>query len=349
MTSIAREPRLVSRAEIVRRRLLPVPGIVRVHEGDRVGPRDIVAEATVGGSLHVIDVAYEMGVGQRAAARAMRISPGEHVGVGAILASRAFGKRQVVAPCSGTIQEIDQGCVLLRRDAQTLTLTAYVPGKVIETYPHHGVAIRTYGALVRGIWGTGDEREGLLAVVAQSPDEVLTWEQVGLRYRGTIVVGGILEDPRVLYRASQFRVSGLVAGSMLPALRATCEQLWLPVVITEGMGRLPMAEPLFRLLSKQHGRAAVLSGSPLDGSDTPELIIPGNVGDDALPVTPRLIEVGAEVRLTRPPFVGQIAHIVALHDEPQETAIGTFAEGAGVRLADGRTVFVPYANLELLQ
>jgi hypothetical protein len=255
----------------------------------------------------------------------------------------------VVSPFRGVVQGIDQGCILVRRDARLMELKAYVPGRVIEVYPHRGVAIRTHGALVRGIWGTGGEQEGILTVVSEDPGDVLTWQQVGLRCRGSILVAGRLTDPRVLYRASQFRVSGIVAGSMLPALRATCERLGLAVVITEGVGQIAMAAPLFSLLAAHHGRPAVVSGSPLDGGDTPELIVPGGYTDDALPTASQVMREGSLVRLTRPPYLGQVARVVAMYEDAQETTIGTFADGASVRLRDARTVFVPFVNMELLE
>lgn len=350
MMPIAHETHFAPRTRIERRRLLPVPGTVRVHVGDRVQPRDIVAEAQVAGPLCVLDVARELGISARAADRAIRVAPNEQVALDALLASSRLGRRQLRAPFAGTVQGIEDGCILLRGEPELLTVSAYIPGQVVEIYPHRGVAIRTYGALVRGIWGAGEETEGPLVVMTEQPDQPLTWEKVGLRYRGTILVGGMIEDPRVLYRASQFRLHGLVVGSILPSLRPICERLALPLLITEGMGRIPMAAPLFELLHSCYGRPAVLSGSPNNGSDGPEVIVPLVQADEAMPaVASRVLEVGARVRLTRPPYLGWVGHIVTLPDLPQETAIGTQAEGAEVRLFDGRKLFVPFGNLELLE
>ncbi|MBM3190935.1 MAG: hypothetical protein FJZ90_19735, partial [Chloroflexi bacterium] len=95
MMPIARETRFAPRAQIVRRRLLPVPGRVCVHVGDRVHPRDVVAEAEVAGVLRVVDVA-----------RAIRVAPGASVTRGTALASGGLIPRRVYAPCAGTIQGI---------------------------------------------------------------------------------------------------------------------------------------------------------------------------------------------------------------------------------------------------
>ena len=348
---IAHETRVSPLTQIVRRRLLPVPGEVLVHVGDRVRPSDVVAQASVPGQLQVIDVPEALEVSVRGAGRHIRVAVGQHVEADAVLASvRRLDRRksQVVANYAGLVQGVQDGMIILREEPQLLRLKAYVPGEVVERYPHRGVAIRTLGALIRGIWGSGEEREGLLIVPTQGPAEPLTWEMVSLRYRGAILVGGVLEDPKVIYRARQFRLSGLIVGSIRPGLRPLCESLALPIVITEGIGRLPMAEAIFRLLLAYNGRPATISGGTAN-RDAPELIIPlkPRGGTTAVAVA-RPMSTGMHVRLTRAPYLGLIGEISALSIIPQETPIGTQAEGAEVRLPDGRKVFVPYVNMERL-
>ena len=328
-----------------------MPGTVRVHVHDRVDPDDIVAEAPVSGGMQLVDVAHALGVDTDVAMRSIRVTAGQKVAKGDLLAKTlrlTARRRQVSSPATGVVQGVHDSCVLIRQGPELLSLRAHLPGEVTERYPHRGVAIRTYGSLVRGIWGHGGERKGVLATMTEGPADLLTWEHVGLRYRGTIMVGGMLEDPRVLYRAQQFRLNGLVLGSMLPGLRPLCERLALPVLITEGIGRVPMAEPVFRLLFGHHGRPAMLSGSVTDGLSSPELVIPGAEVQSATAAVPRQIEAGASVRLTRPPFLGELAQVLTVYDAPQRTAIGTEADGADVRLPTGPRIFVPYANMELM-
>jgi len=112
-----------------------------------------------------------------------------------------------------------------------------------------------------------------------------------------------------------------------------------------------MAPPLFELLLEHHGHEAILSGGDSDVASGPELIVP--LPGEPAPATHALVlahplTVGALVRLTRAPYLGTVGRVILLPDTPQETAIGSRALGAHVRLGDGRQVFVPYANLELL-
>jgi hypothetical protein len=280
----------------------------------------------------------------------VRVSSGQTVEQGTVLAGvRQYGvfRKQVRAPFAGVIKRIEEGYLFMRSDPQITPLRAYVPGEIVEHYPHRGVAVRATGAYVRGVWGCGPEAEGMLATMVAGAHEPLTWERVSLRYRGAIIVGGVLEDARALYRANQFGLHGIIVGSVLPELRPVCEEIGIPIVVTEGMGRIPMAGPVFDLLQSYHGRAAVLAGATL--SDGAEVFIPLRSGiTTAVMVPSRAVEMGMRVRITRPPYLGTIGQVVEQPSAPQETAIGTETEGAEVRMADGQRVFVPYVNMEPL-
>lgn len=345
------ESRFSPLMRITRRHLLPVPGTVLVRVGDRVGPNDVIAQAAGQGSLCIVDIAFELDLSPKAALRAICVRKGQSVERGEPLAIRrglTASKRRISAPYSGTVQAIIGSQVFLRQNELVRQLKAYIPGAVSKVYPHQGVAIETNGALIRGVWGSGAQRDGRLVTMVTRARDELTWDQIGLRYRGTIVVGGFLSDPRVLFRARQFQLHGLIVGSILSNLRPQCEQSPLPVVVTEGVGTIPMAEPIFNLLRSCHGRPAVISGG--SGSHTdPEVIIPLGARIAASELGYGELSVGTHVRLTRPPYLGLLGQIVDTFSGPQETAIGSHAEGGQVRLADGRKLFVPFSNLEPLE
>ncbi len=383
----AHTPRLASSVDLVRRRLLQRTGDVLVHVGDRVDASDVVAREMLPGRLRVIDVAKALGVSPGAVARYLRVQEGETITGGTELATvRRLGLRvkQLLSPVEGLVIGIRNGLLFVRQEPRPRDLAAYVPGEVLEVFPHRGVSIGTTGAFVGGIWGCGSDHgadysaagysgaeysgagyssagysAGVLVVTVDHPQAPLTWQQVGIRYRGTVLVGGTLQDPRVLYRARQFRVHGIVAGSMHPGLRPVCERLGMTVIITEGMGQIPMAEPVFDLLRSLHGHTALLGGAPggdglgaapdLGSGTGPEVIIPQPRGRQTLVrEAPRALEVGMVVRLTRPPHVGTVARVEAVPVTPQLTAVGIPAMGATVRLSNGQRVFVPLVNLEVL-
>lgn len=352
MIPITHETHFSPLTQIVRQRVLPTAGELLVNRGDRVVPTDAVARCSLRGQIRVIDVASALGVNAARAARQMQVSTGDHVEAGEDLTKPpllTWPREQVGAPFDGTVLDVGDGYIFLRQDPQPLVLQAYIPGEVVETYPHRGVSIRTTGAYVRGVWGSGGEREGILVVPPPGAAESLSWEQVSLRYRGAILVGSVLRDHRVLFRARQFRLAGLVVGSISAGLKKVCESVDLPLVVTEGVGTVPMAEPISHMLRTYHGRPAVISGTP-DGEKDAEVIVPLRTGKE--PSTSvgatRSLEEGARVRLTRPPYLGLLGEIVSLPESPRETSIGIRAEGAVVELPSGRRVFVPYVNMELL-
>ncbi|NLG28333.1 MAG: hypothetical protein GX557_10505 [Chloroflexi bacterium] len=348
------ETRFAPSTQLVRRQLLPAPGEVLVNVGQAVQVNDVLAQAPRAGQLRVIDIAGPLEISVRAVSRHLLVAEGDSVVAGAPLASARWPRlrrRTLNAPCDGTVQAVVDGQVYLRQSVEPYQLRAWLPGQVVEVVPERGVGIAAVGALVRGIWGSGGRRQGPLAVMVAAPNEPLTWDKVGMRYRGALLVGGVLDDPRVLARAVQFRVNGILVGSIAAALRPQCALSPIPIVVTEGLGRVPMARPVFELLLIHHGHEAILSGAADDGQAGPELIVP--LLGQSVPASQALVQahpltIGALVRLTRSPYLGMVGRVILLPDTPQTTAIGTRALGAQVRLGDGRQVFVPYVNMELL-
>lgn len=353
MSSMLLESRCNPTAEIVRRRLLPVPGEVTVRVGDHVQPDDIVAHAPVVAATLLIDISQALGVSVHAIERVLRVRSGDRVERGSILASTSwFGlrRRNLLAPRAGIVQGIEDGCLFLRQEVEMLRLRAYLPGEVVESYPHRGVGIRTLGSLIRGVWGAGPHSSGVLAMGVESPEDILSPEHLERRHRDAIVVGGRASDPLVIQQAAQVGARALVLGSAPLGLCQAAQQLGYPLMVTEGAGDTPMAEPIHSLLVSRQGLRAVMSGAmPSDQLVGPELIVPqaAEPTSRALMVL-RPIQPGCQVRLTRAPYQGLIAPVVSLSNTPQRTELGAWVVGADVQLPNGRIVFVPFSNMELI-
>jgi len=339
--------------QIMRTRTLPVPGRVLVKVGDRVRTDDIVARTALQGDLRSVNLAQMLGVSIDAVPQCVQVTDG-NVSKGQLLATvrHLLIKRHVYSPYSGTVQGISDGYLFIREHQEPFLLRAHLPGKVARVNGNQGITVRSAGAIVQGIWSSSGEHRGVLAMMAQHPHDLLTWDRVGLWYRATVIVGGILRDRRVLLRARQFQVHGLIVGSLDPSLKPLCRDLGLAVLVTEGMGHIPMAQPIFDLLRSHHGRLVVLSGDTRDGGDLPEAIIPipsKIEGEAEAMIVAQPFQVGVNVRITRPPYLGQVALVVGIPQTPQQTTIGTRLEGADVRLIDGRRAFIPFVNMERLE
>jgi len=341
------ETRFSPLTQVQRTRLLPEPGRVLVQPGDWVHPDDVIATAPRQAPLRVIDVAQLLGISPAQAARAIAVHEGETLSKTTALAQTGRGpwRRQHPSPIAGTVQSVVGPRVFVRQAQRALQLKAYIPGIVVETIPQRGATIRTNGALVRAIWGAGGAAHGVLATMVEYGHQELTWGRIGLRYRGTIIVGGILRDPRVIHRAGQFQISALVVGSISPEMRQLCARAPLPVLVTEGVGEIPMAEPVFNLLRACHGHAAVANAQGCDS----ELIVPLSGPQVEITHEHAELQPGMRVRLTRPPYLGLLAEVIRTSEHPEATAIGSQAKGALVRLADGRKLFVPLLNLEAIE
>ncbi|NDC39005.1 MAG: hypothetical protein EBZ48_13300, partial [Proteobacteria bacterium] len=125
------------------------------------------------------------------------------------------------------------------------------------------------------------------------------------------------------------------------------------VVITEGFGEIPISQRVTALFAPLAGREASLNGTTQvrAGAVRPEIIVPGvyeGAGMVANAVGARGLTVGAAVRLIRFPFFGLNGEVVELPHPLERIDTGAYARVLRVKLADGRVVTVPRANVELL-
>jgi hypothetical protein len=164
-------------------------------------------------------------------------------------------------------------------------------------------------------------------------------------------VGGWILDREVLEQAEEVEVRGIIAGGVSAELCPLLETLSVPVMITEGFGDLPIADPVFELLNAHLGREAMITAETRVrwGASRPEIVIPLRLEGEVLPEESQLggLEIGTQVRVVRDPYLGAIGTISHLPDRPHRIESGARVPVAELVLAAGEeTVFVPLANLE---
>jgi len=341
---------------IKRERLLPVRGEVLASIGIRVEPIDVVARASMGGDLHVVDAGKILSVKSETLDKYLLKAVGDTVEEGEAIAAKGGRlvplRRVCRSPVAGRIVAIDSGRVVLESKAETFELHAHFRGTVVSVMPSLGVVIETMGALVQGAWGAGGEAHGVLKLVAEGPKERLLAEAIDVGCHGAIIVGGSLVDREVLERAKQIQVRGIVVGGIEADLGEQASGFPCPVIATEGMGQMPVASVIFELLRSNAGREASISGVTRLrwGAVRPEIIIPLQVGETT-PTSQQsegALEVGAQVRVIRQPYLGSVGQVVSLPSHPRVVDSGARLRGAEVELEEKGQVFVPYANLELI-
>ena len=356
--------RVIPLTTIQRERLLPVEGDVLVNVGAHVEPMSVVARAQVPGRYYILNVAQSLRVAREAAEKHIRLRPGQTVEAGQVVAGRRVHlhllPRVVRAPQNGVVAAVGGGRVLLESVGESVEIRAYLPGTVRNVIPKRGVLIEAIGALVQGVWGVGKESFGVLKVLVDQPDQPLQAKSIDVACHGAVLVGGSTIDQAALQQALELQVRGIVIGSLGSELVEMARQMPFPIISTEGLGRAPMAQPIFQLLCTSEGREVAINGHtrPRWGAIRPEIVIPLPARSAPSPPPPgRSVEVGVQVRVTggsRPGAVGAVRHLPA---QPLVVETGARVWGAVVTFpallhsgTDGETEdeFVPFFNLELL-
>jgi hypothetical protein len=254
-------------------------------------------------------------------------------------------------PADGTLVRVRDGCLVLQRLDQIEEVRAMVSGRVVSVIPERGVIIEATGSLVQAAWDSGKSTSGRLQQVVASADEAVTLEHVGPEAVGAVYIAGLLEQPDVLDSLEERGARGLVTGSMPAALCARASELGFPVFLSEGVGRRPMAEPIFELLQRSEGReVSLLASSSMHRPQRAEIIIPlpttGQV--QAIESDDLSLQTGSLVRVNGLKGGTAIGRVARTHSQPRRTAIGGLAAGADIVLSDGQALFVPYPNLDLI-
>ena len=357
-----------------KRRLLPLKGDVLVEKGQRVEADTIVAQAELPGDIHPINVANRLGCQPAEMAGYMLKHTGDAVVKGEPIARTKswlkFLRVSCPSPATGTIQSISEvtGQVMVQEPPRRVELPAYLRGRIVELIPGEGAVVETRAAFMQGIFGIGGECNGPLAVPAAGPDHLMEPSQATAEWKGAIVVAGQLLTADLIQAAIKNGAVALIGGG-IPAAElynilgyeigvaiTGAEQIGLTLVVTEGFGRIPMAEKTYQLLKKLEGRQASVSGATQirAGVKRPEIIVPldelerEEAPEQAGPEADGLAE-GDAVRLIREPYFGRIGQLVELVPDLQAVESEARVRVMRVGLGGGQVVTVPRANVEVIK
>ncbi|MDE0470084.1 MAG: hypothetical protein OYL97_23800 [Candidatus Poribacteria bacterium] len=360
---------------IQKERSLPLEGEVLVEIGATVEAEDIVAKADLPGNVQLLNVANLLSVPPEEVAEYMLKSVGEAVSEDEIIATTKglFGlfKSQARSPIDGTIEAVSDvtGQVILREPPIPVEVKAYTNGTVTETVPNEGVTVETYGTYIQGIFGVGGETVGNLVVISQSSEDELTAEQILPEHQDDIVVGGSLVTTSAIQKAIQQGVKGIIAGGIddadlrkllgyeLGVAITGSEEIGITLVITEGFGKIAMAEQTFTLLKAREDMKTSINGATQirAGVVRPEIVIP-LVSDTAETIEEEqdgsvegILEVGSSVRIIREPHFGKLGRVTELPVELQNLETEAQVRVLRVELENGEQMTLPRANVEAIE
>lgn len=377
---------VTERTVLRKRRVLPIPGQVEVHVGDRVQSHTVVARTELAGKVHVVNVANLLGIAPDEVREYLVKKEGQEVRQDDVIAENkpfiSWLKTEVRSPIRGKLESVSAltGQALLREPPRPLELLAYVDGAVVEVHPGQGITVETECSLVQGIFGIGGETWGELILGVKSPDESLTAGRLSPDMKGKIVVGGAFLDAACMKRAAELGIAGLVVGGIhdkdlrevlgydLGVAITGTEQVLidsnrrvpLTLVLTEGFGSIPMATKTFQLVAHHAGQKVSVSGATQirAGVLRPEIIIPKERpspqrgeerGEGPGAVERAGIRLGDQVRIIRDPLFGRIGSVAGLPPELRQIETESHVRVLEVTLSDKTTVVIPRANVEIIE
>jgi hypothetical protein len=185
-------------------RRLPYPGEILVRVGSRVEPEDIIARTLRPAPPQIINVARSLGIPPGEVERAMAREKGNKVSAGQALA-RVPGPlgRSCPAPVGGMITAIDgeTGYVTITPDPEEHVIQAAVRGIVMEVAPYEAVVIETPAAQAYGAFGVGEERSGVLRLLALDPADIIEADKIDAKSAYAIIICGSAISAAALRRA----------------------------------------------------------------------------------------------------------------------------------------------------
>jgi hypothetical protein len=364
--------RVTEGARLWRERRLPIRGELLVAEGDAVEPDTVVARTELPGNVQTLNLAAKLALDPARVPRALTRPLGAAVKRGETIAEgkSLFGllTQRAVAPVDGNLESVSAvtGQLILREPPIPVVVNAYVRGVIASVLPQEGVVVETEAAFVQGIFGVGGETFGPIHLVTASPDQDLAADRLTEAHRGAVVVGGCYVSHATLMRAREIGVAAVVVGGFddrdlrqllgrdLGVAITGAEDIGFTLVLTEGFGRIPMADRTWRLLAAHDGEQASVSGATQirAGVLRPEVLIPKSrqAARSAEPSVSTGLEVGSLLRVIREPYFGRIGRVVELPPALKELDTEARVRVTTVEFTDDRSrAEVPRANVELIE
>ncbi|MDX9857143.1 MAG: hypothetical protein RBT76_05095 [candidate division Zixibacteria bacterium] len=356
---------------IKKQRILPLKGDVIVKVGDKVEPQTVVARTHLPGQVVPINVANKLGVPPEDLELVMTKKAGDPIKEGeeiALSVSLWIFKSRCAATIDGSIESVSSvtGQVLQRGHPTPVEVKAYVKGEVTEVIPNEGVVVTCIGSFVQGIFGIGGETFGPIMMATPDNSTVLDENMINDSMKGKIIVGGSQVTAAALKKAIKAGVKGIVTGGFddkdlrdflgydIGVAITGSEEIGVTLVVTEGFGKIDMAQKTFSLLKRHEGELACMNGATQirAGVIRPEVVIPTKTEHVAQAEQSGEVlglQKGSPIRVIRHPHFGRLGLVTDLPAPLQTLESESRARILEVEFADGSRAIVPRANVEMIE
>jgi len=348
-------------------------GKVEVEVGEIVSTDKIIASTEIPGNVQMLNAANKLNIEPENIYECMLVDIDEKVEKGQIIAENKglFGlfKSSLKSPIDGSIANISNitGQIIISEPPIPIEVDSYIGGSVVEVIKEEGAVVEVEGAHIQGILGIGGEKHGKILVLSDNRTQPISEDMINESHKNKILIGGSYLSVDAYQKAQLIGVSGIVVGGFdydslsellgyqLGVAITGSEEVVTSIVMTEGFGKVSMAEKTFNLFKKFDSKIASMNGATQirAGVIRPEVIIPLS-GDDlsskikSLSEDDMIISVNSNVRVIRTPYFGKVGKVISLPSELMEMESGTIVRVAEVKFLDGETTIIPRANLEMI-
>ncbi|MBF6590312.1 MAG: hypothetical protein IVW57_07245 [Ktedonobacterales bacterium] len=254
--------------------------------------------------------------------------------------------------------QADQPIAEASGPAGRFTVIAGLAGTIADTSAS-AITIEGAAAIIQGMVGLGGAVAGPIFLIPPGESPALVPIQ-----RGAIIVHPQRLPLTLLQRAATGGAAGIITGSasalelegfartdlsaLLDGLIPDLSPFPLTVMLTAGLGDLPMQPAMYTLLAQRAGTMALLSGMTQPRHNLrPEVLLapPPSARPITLPAESALV-LGARVRVSAGQYQGAEGEIAYLFTHPQPSETGQPLPTARLRLENGNFCALPLALLD---
>ena len=360
--------KVLASTKVLKTRLLPMKGHVHYKVGDNVESSDVIASTEIPGNVHMVNASKQLYIEPENVLETMLICLDEKVEKNQIIAENKgiFGlfKTQLKSPIDGFLANISDvtGQIIISEPPKPIEINAYTSGIIKEVIPEEGVVIETNATLIQGILGVGGENRGEIIILTKDPSEILDKTMIKEKHKDKIIVGGSYLDLDTFKKAKSIGVRGIVTGGFsytaltdllgysLGVAITGSEKIGPSLIITEGFGKIKMAQKTYNLLQEKNNQIASIDGSTQNraGVIRPEILITNKSFDISIDNNKMIISEGSQVRVIREPFFGKVGLVKSLPPELKKMDSETMVRVALIEFSDNSIQEIPRANLEMI-